>query len=215
MKKQLLYSAMLLLVLALTAPHESAMAETSYEGSFEVAMKHGSGMNPCMKNPCMKNPCMKNPCMKNPCMKNPCSNVSSDIEPLRDSKFKNRKKAVKLGKKLWKSKKLGTSGQSCATCHGGGDGLGFDKPFPHYVSMADDVVTLDQMINFCVINPLKGEPLKWNSKEMTALAAYYNHLSVQSGATGKNPCMKNPCAKNPCAKNPCAKNPCMKNPCGR
>ena len=38
--------------------------------------------------------------------------------------------------------------------------------------MAGDILTLEQMINFCMINTMKAEPLKWNSKEITALATY-------------------------------------------
>lgn len=38
--------------------------------------------------------------------------------------------------------------------------------------MAGDILSLEQMINFCMINPMKAEPLKWNSKEITALATY-------------------------------------------
>jgi cytochrome c len=79
--------------------------------------------------------------------------------------------------------------------------------------MADDILTLDQMINFCMKNPMKGKPLGWNSQRMTALAAYVTAHS-DGGAGGANPCAVNPC--NPCAgKNPCAANPCAgKNPCG-
>jgi cytochrome c len=83
--------------------------------------------------------------------------------------------------------------------------------------MADDTLTLDQMINFCMINPMKGKRIEWNSQKMTALAAY---VASHSGATNpcsvKNPCGVNPCASNPCAtKNPCGTNPCSANPCGR
>ncbi len=183
-----------------------------------LAMKNPCAANPCAaKNPCTANPCgMKNPCSgKNPCAANPCAaknpcatNPCASNPPLRNKAFKSNRKAVKAGKKLWNNTKLGTSGLSCNSCHSNGMQLNLDKadPFPHYVAMPNDVVTLDQMINYCMVNPMKADALPWESREMTAMAAYYQHLVKKH----KKGVMKNPCAANPCAmKNPCAgKNPC-------
>jgi cytochrome c peroxidase len=145
----------------------------------------------------------KNPCAKNPCMgKNPC--VSKNI-PIRQNPIKNSAKLKEMGEKLWNDAALGTSGMTCGACHPAGAGLK-KEPFPKYINMVDDIVTMDQMINFCMTNPMKGKPLAWNSQEMTALAAYITANSKESAAP-VNPCgMKNPCAaKNPCgSKNPCA-----------
>lgn len=148
-----------------------------------------------------------NPCSK--MSKNPCA-AAKNI-PVRKNPVKDSAKLKGMSEKLWASAALGTSGNSCATCHPNGAGLK-KEPFPKYIKMADDILTMDQMINFCMTNPMKGKPLAWNSQEMTALAAYITANSKESAAT-MNPCnMKNPCdLKNPCAK----KNPCsMKNPCG-
>jgi len=140
-------------------------------------MKKSHKMNPCnpcgMKkhNPC--NPCgMKNPCSMNPCGMNPCSSGNKDI---RGSKFKNFQEAVDMGRKMWNDDTLGTSGVACLSCHADFELLNLDKRqnFPHFVKMTGDVVTLDQMINYCMMNPMQGKPFKWNSKEMTAMAAYY------------------------------------------
>ena len=54
--------------------------------------------------------------------------------------------------------------------------------------MAGDIVTMDQMINFCMINPMKGKPLAWNSQEMTALGAYITANSKESAMPMMNPC---------------------------
>ncbi len=134
-------------------------------------MKKDHQMNPC--NPCsMKkhNPCSMNPC--NPCGMNPCSSGNKDI---RGNKFKNFQEAVEMGRKMWHDENLGTSGLACLSCHGDFEMLNLDKRqnFPHFVKMTGDVVTLDQMINYCMLNPMKGKPFKWNSREMTAMAAYY------------------------------------------
>ena len=156
-----------------------------------------------------------NPC--NPCSKNPCSKKSE----FRKKGFMAEAEAVSSGEKLWNDPKLGKSGLSCNTCHKGGQSLHLDKvgPFPHFVKMPNDVVTLDQMINFCMLKPMKAKPLRWDSRELTALAAYYQQIVMEhKGGAVKNPC--NPCVKkmmNPC--NPC--NPCAKkmknacNPCAK
>ncbi len=183
--------------------------------------------NPCAAkmNPC--NPCAakRNPC--NPCAaKNPCG-AKAAVKPIRQAHIKDQAALVEWGKKLWHDPKLGKSGLACNSCHVNYALLNLDKvgPFPHYVKMVDDIVTLDQMINFCMINPMKTEPLDPNGLTMTALAAYYQQIVMDykagkglKAAAKMNPC--NPCAAkmNPCAAkmnpcNPCAAkmNPC--NPC--
>lgn len=163
-------------------------------------------------NPC--NPCGK--AMKNPC--NPCAKMSKSYSAM-----------VKKGKKLWNDEKLGKSGMSCMSCHADHESLNLDKvgDFPHYVAMPDRVVTLDQMINFCMVTPMETKPLPWDSVKMTAMATYYKEY-VKSYKGARNPCsrMMNPCCNsggtmmNPCDRmmkspmmNPC--NPCghMMNPC--
>lgn len=169
------------------------------------------------------NPCnMKNPCtlkqrfgMKNPYgAKNPCG---TKVKRIRKTPALDRDRLLSYGEKLWNDKKLSKKDQlSCATCHPGGTGLKKD-PYPKYLDMPGDIVTLDQMINFCMKNPMKGKYLKWNSLEMTALAAYVsaNSNEVRSAnPCGINPCAVNPCGANPCAVNPCEANPCGANPCG-
>ncbi len=174
----------------------------------------GNASNPC-------NPCAANPCGGNPCAVNPCA-AKMKVKPVRTEKIKSLNDAVNLGEKLWKDTKLGSSGLSCNTCHAAGKAYNKTalQPYPHYVSMPNDVVTLDQMINFCMINPMKADPLPYGSKEITALNAYFQNVSLKEikSALGAMPCQpcaaKQPCqpcaAKNAC--NPCAaKNPC--NPC--
>jgi len=141
--------------------------------------------NPCnpysMKNPCSMNPC--NPCsMKNktnPCSTNPCS--TSQRAPIRAKAFKSFGEAATLGKKMWSDENLGTTGLSCASCHTDYEllNLGKNQNYPHYVEIVGDVVTLDQMINFCMINPMKAKQFDKNSKELTALAAYFRAYRMQ------------------------------------
>ncbi len=155
-----------------------------------------SMQNPCAANPCAANPCaMKaNPCsMKNPCAANPCASASTI--PLRSKAITGKKELNRMARRLWKDTSLGTAGLSCASCHPKGQGLK-KKPFPKYVKMPNDVVTMDQMINYCILNPMKAKaPLAWNSQEMTALAAYVAVMSKRGVGKMKNPCglrKKNP-----------------------
>jgi len=143
-------------------------------------------MNPCSANPCaMKkhmNPCSANPCaMKssNPCAANPCS-TSANVAT-RPHAYDNFWQAVAVGRKMWNDESLGTAGVACISCHADHELLNLDKNqnFPHFVKMVGDVVTLDQMINYCMVNPMKGKQFEKNSKELTAMAAYYRSYRLQ------------------------------------
>ena len=133
-------------------------------------------MNPC--NPCgMKKPA--NPCAMNPCAANPCA--ASKSTPIREHAFDSFGQAAALGEKMWKDENLGTSGLACLSCHTDHALLNLDRNqnFPHYVKMVGDVVTLDQMINYCMLKPMKGKPFARDSKEMTAMAAYFRAYRMQ------------------------------------
>ncbi len=102
-----------------------------------------------------------------------------------------------MGEKLWKKVELGNSGLSCWDCHE--DYENFDQdtvgPFPHFVNMPNDIVTLDQMINFCMINPMESQKLDSSSIEMTAMSAFYQKFikGYVPFVAPKNAC--NPCGK--------------------
>ena len=133
---------------------------------------------------------------------NPCS---SKVKQIRKYPLNSMDDVMERAEKLGNDTSLGKSGTSCATCHPDGADLK-NEPYPRYIEMADDILTLDQMINFCMMNPMKGKPIKWNHQRMTALAAY---VKTHSDGYG-HPCgMKHPCGSNPCSmKHPCGMNPC-------
>lgn len=94
-------------------------------------------------------------------------------------------KSVENGKKLFNDTTLGTSGQTCNSCHmEGGTKAGkmgemtvsaFDNlaaRYPQFVPMVGKVMTLSGMVNFCIVNPLKGKALAWNDQKLTDLTAY-------------------------------------------
>ena len=93
--------------------------------------------------------------------------------------------SVMRGKTLFSDAGLGTNGKTCNDCHTDGGtkegkmGNMVVKPFhevneeyPKYWMMAGKVMTLDQVINWCIMTPLQGEPLKWDEPKLTDLAAY-------------------------------------------
>jgi len=94
-------------------------------------------------------------------------------------------KSVENGKKLFSDTSLGTNGSACIFCHmegGTKEGKMQDMvipawdnlaaKYPKYFKMAERVFTLDQVVNFCVVNPLKGKALAWDDQKLTDLPAY-------------------------------------------
>ena len=94
-------------------------------------------------------------------------------------------KSIENGKKLFNDKSLGTSGMTCNSCHiDGGTKEGkmgdmvvpawdnLAAKYPKYFMMAKRVMTLDQVVQFCVVNPLKGKALAWDDQKLTDLTAY-------------------------------------------
>jgi len=94
-------------------------------------------------------------------------------------------KSVANGMKLFNDKELGTSGMTCNSCHmEGGTKAGkmgemavpawdnLAPQYPKYFMMAKRVMTLDQVVNWCIKEPLKGKPLAWDDQKLTDLTAY-------------------------------------------
>jgi cytochrome c len=95
-------------------------------------------------------------------------------------------KSVARGKALFSDPKLGTNGTTCNNCHAMGGAVpaklgdrelpAFDKlgcKYPQYWGgMTDRVMTLEQVVNYCIIHPLAGKELGCDSQEMADLVAY-------------------------------------------
>ena len=130
---------------------------------------------------------------------------------------------LKMGQALWNDRGLSTNSLACGVCHlnNGNFADTFAERYPHQVKMPHrmsgvEKVTLDEMVQFCMLAPMAAEALPWDSPELAALTAYgaevQKNFIQMAQANPCNPC--NPCAAanpcNPC--NPCAAaNPC--NPC--
>ncbi len=189
----------------------SASESASKEGEYKSAAEIPGAYVVAKSNPC------------NPC--NPCAAKKPDNKPIRSKHTNDYSKLLSMGKKLWNNDNLGKSGLSCMSCHDDHENLHPEKGlhWPRYVGMTNDILTLDQMINFCMVNPIEGKPLDPNSMEMTAMAAYYMQYmkSAKNMGTGQpmNPC--NPCStampggdmmQNPCSAAMPGKGQ-MQNPC--
>jgi cytochrome c peroxidase len=152
-----------------------------------------------------QNPCAakRNPCAAkaNPCAaRNPCAAGVDRKLVTRPKGTKPysapRAQLVSAGKQLWSDTKLSTNGMSCNTCHQGNAAFGptFAKPYPHQVAMAEQQsklkrITLEQMVQFCMIVPMAARPLAWDSKALAALTAYSGVVQKDFIKTqAKNPC---------------------------
>ena len=159
------------------------------------------------------NPCAAaaNPC--NPC--NPCGG-GGKIDPqevLRPAGTGlhaglSHGDLLKMGGALWNDRGLSTNGLACGVCHQNNGNFNdtFAKPYPHRVAMPHimagaDKVALDEMIQFCMLQPMAAEALPWDSPELAALTAYGAQLQRAFAQMS----MTNPC--NPC--NPCAGRQCL------
>jgi thiosulfate dehydrogenase len=78
---------------------------------------------------------------------------------------------VQKGRELWTDPKLGKNGVVCAQCHPNAANS-HPETYPKFQKQIGKVVTLPEMINWCIRNPLEGQPLPVDSPEMTALVAY-------------------------------------------
>ncbi len=65
----------------------------------------------------------------------------------------------------------GTIGISCDMCHPDGADT-HPETYPKFQTQLKNVVTLREMINWCIENPMKGKPLPCDDPKMIALEAY-------------------------------------------
>jgi len=84
---------------------------------------------------------------------------------------KEYQSVVAYGRELWVSAELGNNGVSCAQCHPNGANT-HPETYPKFQQQLGKVVALRDMINWCLRNPLEGDPLELDSAEMIAIEAY-------------------------------------------
>ncbi|MDD2900050.1 MAG: cytochrome C [Desulfuromonadaceae bacterium] len=79
--------------------------------------------------------------------------------------------SLEIGKRLFNTEKLGTSGKSCATCHTNLNKLASVAAYDE-----DELVTI---INQCIAGPLKGVTLDSRSADMKSLVLYLKSLKTK------------------------------------
>lgn len=77
---------------------------------------------------------------------------------------------VKQGEELFHSA-LGSNTVSCDQCHPNGANT-HPETYPKFQKQIGKVVTLRDMINWCIQNPLEGRPMALDDPKMIALEAY-------------------------------------------
>lgn len=78
--------------------------------------------------------------------------------------YANEAPSLSLGKTLFESTELGTTGKSCQSCHPQGKGLDMIGDF--------NDEELKDIINACLRDALGGKTISLESQEMEALHAY-------------------------------------------
>ena len=81
---------------------------------------------------------------------------------------------MKEGDKLFHSSKLGKNSVSCDMCHPNGANT-HPETYPKFQKQIGKVVSLRDMINWCIQNPLEGDTLAADDPRMIALEAYITH----------------------------------------
>jgi cytochrome c len=90
-----------------------------------------------------------------------------DIEHYQDEYMS----VVKKGRELWTSPTLGTNGVACAQCHPNGANT-HPETYPKFQKQLGRVIALREMINWCIQQPLEGQPLALDDPQMIAMEAY-------------------------------------------
>ena len=78
---------------------------------------------------------------------------------------------VKKGRELWTSPDLGTNGVACAQCHPNAANT-HPETYPKFQKQLGRVVALREMFNWCLQQPLEGQPLALDDPQMIAMEAY-------------------------------------------
>ncbi len=78
---------------------------------------------------------------------------------------------VKNGEKIFHSSTLGKNKVSCDQCHPNAANT-HPETYPKFQKQTGKVIPLFEMINWCIQNPLEGEPLAADDPKMVALQAY-------------------------------------------
>ena len=75
------------------------------------------------------------------------------------------------GRALWTDGNLGKNGVACAQCHPNAANV-HPETYPKFQTQLGRVVSLWEMVNWCLQNPLEGDKLAADDPKMVALLSY-------------------------------------------
>lgn len=78
---------------------------------------------------------------------------------------------VRQGRGLWTDGNLGKNGVACGQCHPNAANT-HPETYPKFQKQLGKVANLWEMVNWCLRNPLQGDPLAADDPKMTAMLAY-------------------------------------------
>lgn len=78
------------------------------------------------------------------------------------------------GERLFHSAKLGNNKVSCDQCHPNAANT-HPETYPKFQQQIGKVISLFEMVNWCIRNPLEGDPLAADDPKMVALLAYITY----------------------------------------
>ena len=80
-------------------------------------------------------------------------------------------KIVADGRALWTDGSLGSNGVACGQCHPNAANT-HPETYPKFQKQLGKVAQLWEMVNWCLRNPLQGQPLGADDPRMTAILSY-------------------------------------------
>jgi cytochrome c553 len=85
---------------------------------------------------------------------------------------------VEKGKALFNDPKVagGTSGKSCNSCHPDGKGLEKSAEKKEFNIMGQKQTGLEEAVNFCIVNAIKGKAIDSKSEQMKDIVTYIKSL---------------------------------------
>ncbi len=78
---------------------------------------------------------------------------------------------VTEGRKVFTNPQLGSNTVTCNECHPNAANT-HPETYPKFQKQLGKVVTISEMINWCIANPLEGKKMRLSDPRMTALIAY-------------------------------------------
>jgi cytochrome c len=81
---------------------------------------------------------------------------------------------VMEGEKLFHSAELGNNKVSCDQCHPNAANT-HPETYPKFQQQIGRVITLSEMVNWCIQQPLEGQPLALDDPKMVALLSYITY----------------------------------------